>query len=71
MTVYTVIKERNVCDKKMELAKFGDIYYIKVRNNKSLIIWARVYPTLRLANAAWRKIYNCINYGIDLEEGIE
>lgn len=68
MLQYTVLKTKIIRDKMLELARLDNIFYVKVYNEKHLVIFARVFPTLKQANKCWRDVYKHINYGISLEE---
>lgn len=68
MLQYTILKEKTIRNNMLELARLDNMFYIKVHNERRLVIFARVFPTLKQANKCWRTVYNCINYGKSLEE---
>lgn len=69
MVQYIQLKTKYVRDYEFEIARLGDIFYFKVYQNK-LVMYARCFPTLKLANSCWRRAYNAVNYGRDIEEAI-
>lgn len=68
MLQYTVLKSKPLRDNLLELARLDNIFYVKVYNERHLVIFARVFPTLKQANKCFRDCYKAITYGQSLEE---